>query len=73
MMLTKNGENYDLKLELTQKEFDLLLVLAGMATGLAFKNGMTKLAYSFLDLANRINEGNPNYHPYEIPEEYRPQ
>jgi hypothetical protein len=52
---------------LTADEFDLLLLMMGQATGAAMGAGHRSLGYRFLRLANRINEGNPRWRPYEIP------
>ena len=54
-------------IEISEDEFDLLLIAMGYATaaattsGLAWRNNM-------LRLVNAINEGNLNYTPYEVPE-----
>lgn len=57
------------KINLTDDEFDQLLVVCGYAAGAAMNDRDDRLAYSFIQLANRINEGNPKYTPYELPEE----
>lgn len=67
--ITDNGTRVELNLSLTRNEWDALILMAGMATGAAFKNCTAKLAFSFLAIANKMNEGNPNWVPYEIPEE----
>ena len=51
---------------LTDDEFDQLLIVCGYAAGAAMNNREDRLAYSFIQLANRINEGNPNWTPYEV-------
>ena len=58
---------------LTDDEFAQLLFLLGFATGQAFNDNEPRLAYKFIDLTNKINRGNPNFRPYEIPPEYRPE
>jgi hypothetical protein len=63
--------NDEVVITLTGDEYQRLLLLTGYATGAAMKDD-PKLAYSFLDLANRINRDNPRWTPYAIPEEYRP-
>jgi hypothetical protein len=66
-----NTDRFNLNLNLTREEFDTLILALGFATGSAFKQGMGKLSYSLLELANTINKDNPNWKPYEIPQEYR--
>lgn len=52
---------------LTPDEFDLLLLMAGVATGATMRQGDKEMAYGFLRFVNRLNENNPNFTPYEIP------
>ena len=56
-------------IDLTDDEFNKLLLLFGYATGAAMVRDQKSLAYGFLALANRINQNNPNWIPYEIPKE----
>lgn len=56
-------------IELTDDEFSQLLLMCGYAAGAAAKGEERLLAYSFIHLANRINQNNPNWTPYEIPKE----
>ena len=58
-----------MKIELTQDEFDMLLLMCGYATGAAMEKGNKRLGYGFLSLANAINRDNPHWTPYEIPKE----
>ena len=58
------------KFELEGQDFICLMLMLGYATAAAMKHSK-ELGYSFLDLANRINRDNPNYTPYQIPEEFR--
>jgi hypothetical protein len=58
-------------IELTQDEFDSLLVMVGYAAGAAFKEGNRNMAYRFICIANKINANNPRWFPYEIPEEFQ--
>jgi hypothetical protein len=58
-------------IQLTADEFDLLLIMAGYATGAAEGVGEHDLKWSFVKLMNRINEGNPDWTPYAIPEEFQ--
>ena len=52
-------------LTLESKDYESLLLCLGMATGYAVKEGNQKIANSFLELANRINLGNPDWTPYK--------
>jgi hypothetical protein len=56
-----------MQIELTEGQFQTLLLMAGYATGTAFKEGDRPLAYRFIQLCNEINKDNPNYEPYETP------
>lgn len=51
---------------LTNEEYDELLIMIGYAAGSAGKMGNMELRNNFLRLLNRINEGNPNWTPYEV-------
>ncbi len=67
-------------LTMTRDDYHWMLLVIGYATGasmdnqrqldaarggIEFDNGFF---YSVLGLANRLNEGNPNWTPYQIPE-----
>jgi len=54
--------------ELTDDEHNLLLMALGYAIGLAMKENNRGLAYSIVRLTNKLNENNPSYVPYQIPE-----
>jgi hypothetical protein len=58
-------------LELTEREFDLLLIMAGYATGAAERDGNQQLKWAFVKLLNRLNESNPHWTPYLVPEEFQ--
>jgi hypothetical protein len=57
-------------ISLTRAEYSRLLLMMGFATGSAFKEDRY-LAYRFMDLANRISRDNPDWKPYDIPEEFQ--
>jgi hypothetical protein len=59
-----------MQIELTEEQFQTLLLMAGCATGAAFKEGDRQLAYRFVELCNAINKDNPQFIPYDIPAEY---
>lgn len=65
--LKSSGEQKTLEFSLTPDEFDLLLSMAGVATGFMMAQGKKRLAYSFVRLVNRLNENNPDFTPYTIP------
>jgi hypothetical protein len=56
------------ELTLTDDEQDVLLIALGYATGAAMKDNDRKLGYAILRLTNKLNENNPNYVPYQIPD-----
>lgn len=60
-------------IRLSVDEYERLVFLVGYATGKAFDSGERELAYRFLDLANRVSRENPQWRPYHIPEEFRPE
>jgi hypothetical protein len=55
-------------IELTNEEFDTLLLMCGYAAGAAFGHENKPLAYSFIAIANAVNRGNPRWRAYEMPE-----
>jgi hypothetical protein len=57
-------------LTMTPDEFTDLVLALGLATGAAGKLGDVALFWKFIGLANRINQGNPLFRPFEIPERY---
>lgn len=58
-------------LEMSLDDWERLLFMAGMAIGDAHRRSDMRAFYAELGVVNRINEGNPNFTPYEIPEEFR--
>jgi hypothetical protein len=50
-------------------DWELMLVMLGWASTLSRNNQRT--FWRCIALVNRINIGNPDFTPYEIPEEYR--
>ena len=55
---------------LTSEEYRLLNLMAGVAIGCMMSRDEKKLAYNFLRLMNRINEGKSDWMPYAIPQEF---
>ncbi len=60
MSFTREGDTVVVRL--TQKQFDRLLIALGMATSVA-DCGLRQMV---IRLVNEINEGNPNFTPYEV-------
>lgn len=54
---------------LSRDEYQMLIFALGFATGAAFS--AEHMGYGFLKLSNLINRDNPNWHPYEIPDEFQ--
>jgi hypothetical protein len=55
---------------LTDEEHTTLLLALGAAIACAFSQDNQPHGYQIVRLANRINEGNPDYTPYHIPEPF---
>jgi hypothetical protein len=51
-------------LTLSRDDWMMLLLAMGTATGLALKDGHPSRPW--FELVNRVNEGNPNFTPYEV-------
>jgi hypothetical protein len=49
----------------------LFMLVLGYATNTACKDGDFPLAYRILALANRLNRDNPEWVPYNIPDEFK--
>ena len=56
-------------IELTQDEFDDLLLALGMATGGLLRVSDRQHYFRLLKLINAVNRNNPDFRPYEIPPE----
>lgn len=56
-------------LRMNQDEWDELLVTLGYAGGAMASAGEPLMFNRTLRLVNRLNAGNPDFIPYEIPEE----
>jgi hypothetical protein len=69
LIYTQQGER--VTLDMTRDDYDKLMLMLGYATGAANMAGELTLFWSWLRLANELNNGNPNFRPYEIPEEFR--
>ncbi len=58
-------------LTMTVDQYELLLLALGYATGAASKDG-SSFFWTFVRLVNELNEGNPNFTPYELPPDPSP-
>lgn len=56
-------------LRVTQEEFDELLLVLGYAGGSAAREQNRWMLPMSLRLVNRLNTGNPDFRPYEVPGE----
>jgi hypothetical protein len=66
MSYSQDGDR--VTLELSRDDYDYLLVLLGMALP-AIKTSLGREAFiAAIALLNRLNEGNPGFDPYQIPE-----
>jgi hypothetical protein len=68
-MYIENGDK--VTLELTRDQFERIILALGWGIGAATRDGDKTLLYRWVKLANEINEGNPRWTPYEIPEEVK--
>ena len=51
-------------LTMSREDYDSLMIALGTVTGMALRDGIdTENCMAFL---NRINQGNPNYTPYQV-------
>lgn len=65
-MFRDNGDTVTLTMTMTHENYDYLLLLLGIAAGSVSMHSRE----SFRDMirfVNRLNEGNPNFTPYEVP------
>lgn len=56
-------------LEMTRNDYVRLMLMLGFACGGAHRQGNMQMFYSWLRFTNELNNGNPNFTPYEIPAE----
>lgn len=53
-------------IELTDDEFENLILMCGYAAGVALKSGDRRQLESFLRTVNAVNRDNPRWIPYEV-------
>ena len=68
--MTYHSNGLRVMLEMSQEEWTNLLIMLGMATGMAF-NKSNQEGYRWVKLVNAMNETNPQFRPYEIPEAFK--
>ena len=56
-------------LRITQEEWDELIGALGYVCGTSLRKQDTEMAQRVLRIANRLNAGNPDFIPYEVPAE----
>jgi hypothetical protein len=59
-------QNGQIVLTMSLADYDQLLMLGGYVIGCAMRAGANSLAPRFVTLLNRLNDGNPNFTPYEV-------
>ena len=67
MTYTRQGDQ--ITLEMSIEDYETLLFIVGTAAGAIYNN--RERFWRWIDFTNRLNTGNPNFAPYEIPDEYR--
>jgi hypothetical protein len=53
-------------LDISEADFDSLLFALGLATSQVFLDGGLAALTNYMRLANRINEGNPDWDAYDV-------
>jgi len=68
MMRRENGRR--VVIDISEEEFDVLMIALGIAAG--SRIGQRESAREIFRLVNTINEGNPDFTPYEISDDAKP-
>jgi hypothetical protein len=63
--MSYSEENGLVVLRMTREDYDFLLIGYGMLIGKSFFGGSPK---ALIEYFNRLNEGNPDYTPYQVKE-----
>jgi hypothetical protein len=56
---------------MSRDDFDRLTLMLGFALGGALRDSDRRQFYAWLAFVNELNATNPDFTPYEIPEEFR--
>jgi hypothetical protein len=68
MTYTQQGDH--VTLDMTREVFEQLVWVLGVAAGVVSRErGFRKEFWELIRLANELNTGNPNWKPYDVPEE----
>jgi len=62
---TREGD--EIVLRLSVNDYETLLLMLGFAAGAVSRESHQNIFWRWVALVNRINEGNPQFTPYEIP------
>jgi hypothetical protein len=61
-------ENNQVVLTMSREDWGMLLIILGYAAGCAAAEGHSDGFLDMVGVTNRLNEGNPNYRPYQVAE-----
>ena len=67
MKYTEKGDT--IMLEMSRAEYSNLLIAIGIAAGSATDR---QVFWGWMQFVNELNETNPQFTPYQIPEDFRP-
>ena len=67
MKYTEKGDT--VTLEMSRAEYSNLLIAIGIAAGSATDR---QVFWGWMQFVNELNETNPQFTPYQIPEDFRP-
>ncbi|MGA9668404.1 MAG: hypothetical protein WBQ94_04305 [Terracidiphilus sp.] len=58
-----------MRIDLEREDFETPLMMMGMALGLAARARDEAMAARYIRVANAVNANNPNWTPYEVPDD----
>lgn len=62
--MSYSEQNGQVTLTMSRDDWERIIFALGAVTGYAVKNGESIVPH--LELMNRLNQGNPNYTPYQV-------
>jgi hypothetical protein len=68
LTFTRTGNN-EIILQMNEDQWETLLILTGIALGAYMQRGDRQQFWRTLEFINKLNAGNPDFTPYEIPGE----